>query len=65
MFLWGVISFAVEEEGGWMKGRDAGKGGWQEAKWGTMTVGRIVESSRFNGVNLIISSCQKPSSDTA
>lgn len=34
MFLRGVISFAAGEEGGWMKGRDAGEGGRREAKQG-------------------------------
>lgn len=55
-----------------MKGRDAGEGEGvgrrgvrREAKRGTTTVGRIVESGGFRGVNLIISSCQKPGSDTA
>lgn len=63
MFLRGVISFAAGEEGG----VDEGVGGrWREAKRGTTTtVGRIVESGGFRGVNLIISSCQKPGSDTA
>lgn len=65
MFLWGVISFAAGEVGGWMKGWDAGEGAWQKAKQGTTTVGCIVESGGFRGVNLIISSCQKPGSDTA
>lgn len=48
-----------------MKGWDAGEGAWQEAKQGTTTLGCIVESGGFRGVNLIISSCQKPGSDTA
>lgn len=65
MFLRGVISFAAGEEGGWMKGRDAGEGAGKRRSRGTTTVGRIVESGRFRGVNLIISSCQKPGSDTA
>lgn len=55
---------------GGVKGWDAGGGGgrvgaWQEAKQGTTTLGRFVESGGLRGVNLIISSCQKPGSDTA
>lgn len=67
MFLRGVISFAaVGEEGGVDEGSGMlARGGRREAKRGTTTVGRIVESGGFRGVNLIISSCQKPGSDTA
>lgn len=62
MFLRGVISFAAGEEG---RGSGRRQGGRREAKRGTTTVGRIVESGGFWGVNLIISSCQKPGSDAA
>lgn len=66
MFLRGVISFAAGGGGGGVdEGSGCWRGGRREAKRGPTTVGRIVESGGFRGVNLIISSCQKPGSDTA
>lgn len=41
MFLWGVISFAAGEEGGWMKGRDAGAGAGKRQSGGRRQWGAL------------------------